>query len=107
MGRFLINWDNRNNYSTRHLFTADDTREVQQKCRFGIRKPLFCPLNYGNSDICDFRFSTADCKQRTSVVCAEIASSYTDNYTAIQRLIQRQDAICREPFERASATAFT
>ena len=29
------------------------------------------------------------------------------NYTAIQRLILRQDAICRELFERAIATAFT
>jgi hypothetical protein len=71
--------------------------------------PPFYPLNYGNSDICDFRFSPANCKPRTSVVCAEIAlvSSYTGNYTAIQRLIQRQDAICREVLERASAAAFT
>jgi len=30
------------------LFIADDTSEVQQKCRFGLRKPLFYPLNYGN-----------------------------------------------------------
>src|SRR5439155_23984298 len=35
-----------------HLFTADDTSEVQQKCRFGLRKPLFYPLNYGNRNIC-------------------------------------------------------
>ena len=78
---------------------------------------MFYPLNYGNNDICGFRFrigsllipvfdtesfrvfattvGVADCKQRTSVVCAEIASvsSYTGNYTAIQRLIQRQDTI--------------
>jgi len=26
----------------------------------------FYPLNYGNNDHCDFRFSTADCKQRTA-----------------------------------------
>jgi hypothetical protein len=32
-----------------HLFTADDTSEVQQKRRFGLRKPLFYPLNYGNN----------------------------------------------------------
>jgi hypothetical protein len=31
---------------------------------FRIRKPPFYPLNYGNSDICDFRFSIAKCKQR-------------------------------------------
>jgi hypothetical protein len=76
---------------------------------FRIRKPSFYPLNYGNNDICNFRFSTADCKQRTSVVCAEIASvsSYTGNYPAIQRLIPRQDAICREVFAGAIATAFT
>src|SRR6267143_2140048 len=82
-------------------------RESNPHLRF--RKPPFYPLNYGNSDICDVRFSIADCKQRTSVVCAEIASvlSYTGNYTAIQRLIPRQDAICRELFERATATAFT
>ena len=61
-----------------------------------LGNPSFYPLNYGNSDICDFRFSTADCKQRASVVCAEIASvsSYSGNYAAIQRLILRQDAIC-------------
>ena len=28
-----------------------------------IRKPLFYPLNYGNNDICDFRFAIADCKR--------------------------------------------
>src|SRR6476646_3266715 len=35
------------------------------------------------------------------------ASCATGNYTAIQRLVLRQDAICRELFERAIATAFT
>jgi len=34
------------------------------------------------------------------------ASCATGNYTAIQRLVLRQDAICREIFERAIATAF-
>ena len=31
------------------MFTADDTSEVQKKCRFGLRKPPFYPLNYGNN----------------------------------------------------------
>src|SRR5438874_7476079 len=35
-------------------------RESNPHLRF--RKPSFCPLNYGNSDNCDFRFSIADCK---------------------------------------------
>jgi hypothetical protein len=72
-------------------------------------KGSFYPLNYGNSDIWDFGFSIADYKQRTSAVCAEIASvlSDTGNYTAIQRLVLRQDAIGREAFERAIATTFT
>jgi len=29
-----------------------------------ITKPPFYPLNYGDSDNCDCRFSTANCKQR-------------------------------------------
>ena len=37
---------------------------MQQKRGFGLRKPLFYPLNYGNNDIFDCRFSIADCKQR-------------------------------------------
>jgi len=32
---------------------VDDVSEFQQKCLFGIRKPPFYPLNYGNSDNCD------------------------------------------------------
>ncbi len=47
------------------------------------------------------RFSIADCKQH-SAVCSSDA-----NYTAIQRFILRQNAICREEFERAIAIAFT
>ena len=35
-------------------------RESNPHLRF--RKPLFYPLNYGNSDICDFRVSIGDCK---------------------------------------------
>src|SRR6266513_956238 len=35
-------------------------RESNPHLRF--RKPLFYPLNYGNSDNSDFRFSIADCK---------------------------------------------
>src|SRR5436190_593003 len=42
------------NYRTR------SRRESNPHLRF--RKPLFYPLNYGNNDICDFRFSIADCK---------------------------------------------
>src|SRR5438093_12503902 len=38
-------------FEASHLFIADDTSEVQQKCRFGLRKPLFYPLNYGNNDL--------------------------------------------------------
>jgi hypothetical protein len=44
------------------LRAADDISEFQQKCRFALRKPPFYPLNYGDDDICDFRFSIADCK---------------------------------------------
>jgi hypothetical protein len=97
------------------LLTADDTSEVQQKRRFGIRKPPFYPLNYGNSDNCDCRFSTANCKQRAHELLgrdcrnetAALVLSYTGSYTAIQRLVLRQDVICREAFERALAAAFT
>jgi hypothetical protein len=35
-------------------------RESNPHLRF--RKPPFYPLNYGNNDSLDFRFSTADCK---------------------------------------------
>jgi len=42
------------------LLTADDISELQQKCGFYLRKPLFYPLNYGDNDILDFRFSIAD-----------------------------------------------
>jgi len=78
------------------------------------RDALFFPLNYGNSDICDLRFSTTDCKQREAAICppddAAVAAVRTlaeaGDDTAIQRLIPRQDTICREPFERAIATAF-
>ena len=31
---------------------------------FFLRKPPFYPLNYGNNDIFDFRFSISDCKCR-------------------------------------------
>ena len=37
-------------------------RESNPHLRF--RKPPFYPLNYGNKNIFDFRFSIADCKQR-------------------------------------------
>jgi hypothetical protein len=47
------------------LRTADDICEFLQNCRFALRKPPFYPLNYGNSDNCDFRFSTGNCKQQT------------------------------------------
>src|ERR1041385_996795 len=41
-----------------------------------IRKPPFYPLNYGNNDIGDCRFSSANCKQRTDLtpVGASVAS---------------------------------
>jgi hypothetical protein len=35
-------------------------------------KGRFYPLNYGNSDNCDFRFSIANCKRRTT----DIGSQY-------------------------------
>jgi hypothetical protein len=56
------------------LWAQTYDRDLADVFAIALRKPPFYPLNYGNSDICDFRFSTADCKQRTSVVCAEIAS---------------------------------
>src|SRR5438552_5417975 len=54
-----------------------------------LRKPLFYPLNYGNSDNSDFRFSAADCKQPTTVVCAEIAPA--DSSIGIKRHRQLHD----------------
>jgi hypothetical protein len=72
MGRFLITWADRNNQSTHsnanQLRIGEDISEFQQKGRFGIRKPLFYPLNYGNSDNCDFRFSTADCNRTSDLL---------------------------------------
>src|SRR5262245_56495841 len=86
----------------------------QTKCRFGIRKPPFYPLNYGNNGSFDFRFAIADCKQQTDSrnrYCRDCATAWmlsrTGNYAAIQRLVLRQDAICRELFERAIATVIT
>jgi hypothetical protein len=35
-------------------------RESNPHLRF--RKPPFYPLNYGDDDICDFRFAISDCK---------------------------------------------
>jgi hypothetical protein len=32
------------------LNAPDVVRRFLQKCRFGIRKPPFYPLNYGNND---------------------------------------------------------
>jgi hypothetical protein len=38
-----------NTYRYSGLRMADDLSEFLQKCRFGIRKPPFYPLNYGNT----------------------------------------------------------
>src|SRR3954469_2095345 len=46
--------------------------------------------------------SSGDCRDGT----AASVLSYSGSYTAIQRLVLRQDAICREPFNRTFATAF-
>jgi hypothetical protein len=59
-----------NAFESSDLHTSDEMSEVVQKSRFAFRKPPFYPLNYGNSDICDFRFSIADCKLRTSPGCS-------------------------------------
>jgi hypothetical protein len=103
-----------NNFKYSKLSAPDVVRRFLQKCRFALRKLLFYPLNYGNSDICDFRFSTAianshKCCLRRDCTDGTAASvlSHTGNYPAIQSLVSRQDAICRELFERALATAFT
>jgi hypothetical protein len=45
------------------LRTVEDVGASLQKRRFALRKPSFYPLNYGDDDICDFRFPIADCKQ--------------------------------------------
>src|SRR5438094_1085274 len=44
------------------LRIADNVSALLQKRAFYLRKPPFYPLNYGNNDISDFRFSIADCK---------------------------------------------
>src|SRR5882724_6739926 len=63
-----------------------------------------------------FRFSNANCKSLTEGIRLPENSATTRqnaylcevaSYTPIQRFVQRQDAICREFFERATATAFT
>ena len=60
-----------NDFKYSKLSAPDVVRRFQQKSRFGIRKPLFYPLNYGNNDIYDFRFSLGDCNQRRTLrVCA-------------------------------------
>jgi hypothetical protein len=45
-----------NTFQCSVLRCADDISELLQKRRFGVRKPQFYPLNYGNNDIFDFRF---------------------------------------------------
>jgi hypothetical protein len=66
MGRFVITREGTqqlvNDFKYSKLNAPDVVRRFLQKCRFALRKPPFYPLNYGNRDICDFRFSTADCK---------------------------------------------
>src|ERR1043166_6232029 len=59
-----------NAFESSDLHTSDEMSEVVQKSRFAFRKPPFYPLNYANSDICDFRFSIADCKLGTSPGCS-------------------------------------
>ena len=92
-----------------------------------IDKPPFYPLSHGNNDDYDFRFAIADIGQRrlpqtlfavlrieaggdrvTPVAYAgsQAALSSIRYYTAIQRLVSRQDAICRKLFERAITTVF-
>jgi len=73
-------------------------------CREVHESPPFYPLNYLNSDNSDCRVSIADYEQRERAACPYLR--YTGDYTAIQFLVQRQYAICRELFERAIATAF-
>jgi hypothetical protein len=45
---------------TRMITQNRSRRESNPHLRF--RKPPFYPLNYGNNDIFDFRFSISDCK---------------------------------------------
>jgi hypothetical protein len=52
-----------NAFEPSDLQRSDEMGAFLQKWHFGIRKPLFYPLNYGNNDICDFRFAIADCKR--------------------------------------------
>ena len=42
---------NINTYLCNDLRTVDNLNERLQKRRFGVRKPLFCPLNYGDDDL--------------------------------------------------------
>ena len=64
-GRLLVTQDDRNNIqASRRLRLAQHRRpqRIPAKMPFWLRKPLFYPLNYGNNDSFDFRFSIADCK---------------------------------------------
>src|SRR3954470_21669382 len=46
-------------------------------------------------------------KRNKSLPATPRDGSSASNYAAIQRLVLRKDAICREPFNRTFATAFT
>jgi hypothetical protein len=68
IGRFLLTGDECNGQSTHlekgYLRMSDTISRFVQKLGFALSKPLFYALNYGNNDICDFGFSSADCKRQ-------------------------------------------
>src|SRR5437899_7628578 len=78
-------------------------------CRNAVlpfRKPRFYPLNYGNRDICDFRFLIADCKLRTG---ADLTSSYCcDCARGLlgMGIIFRAGIVIRKPGLRQWTTSF-
>jgi hypothetical protein len=65
-----------------------------------------CRGEYGRSSL-DQNFGAALVARCRGLTGDGAALHRTSNHTAIQRLVSRQDAICRELFERAIATAFT
>jgi len=66
MSRFLITWDDRNNYSTRLDPAICALLIIREHCRkngaFGLGNPCFVRWTTGTTNNCDFRFSIADCK---------------------------------------------
>ena len=92
------NWEvrvNRSNPKLGHIKKESQTRKLKNRSRresnphLRFRKPPFYPLNYGNGDNCDFRVSTGDCKQPTTIVCERLPPA--DSSIGIKQNRQLQD----------------